>query len=83
MMNSLAKAHEAKASGFDHPRMNGTDGDLVDLFAIDPVEWVGVARGTPRHFEANGFQPGVSGDSDGVLLVQLAFEAMKRRKFRS
>jgi hypothetical protein len=83
MMNSLAKAHEAKASGLDYPRVNGTDGDLVDFFAVDPVKWVGVALGTSRHFEANGFQPGVPGDSDGVLLVQLALEAMKRRKVRS
>ena len=79
VMHLLAEAHEAEAPGLDDAGVDGADGDLVHLLALDLVEAVRVAARCAGVLEANRLHPRMPGDAHAVLLVELTLEAVQRR----
>ncbi len=82
VVDLLSQAHETKRARFDDSRVDRTHGNLVHLFALDPVERVGGHVGLSSAFVADRLEPRMAGDADTCLFVHLSFEGVKRGKAR-
>jgi hypothetical protein len=94
MKNILPMALKTKVTGFDNPRVNRADRNLVDLIALDPVK-VGHAdlRETlPGIFgltipvggmEPDGLEPRMPRGPNSPLLEYLALKPVRLRAIRS
>src|SRR4051812_43685102 len=76
MMHLLAQAAESEAARLDDAGVDRADGHLVHLLALDLVEGIAVASHRARMLEADRLEPGVPGNTDAMLLVKLALEAV-------
>src|SRR6185369_5315217 len=63
--------------------MDWANRDFVHLFSLDLVEGIRTHSRLLLPLVANGLEPGVGGNTDARLFVQLPLEAVQRGQFRS
>src|SRR5260370_29998221 len=76
MKNLLAVALEPKVPGLDDAGMHRSNGDFVNLLALDAVERIRLTVSAPGIRRANRAQPGMSFGLYAGLLVKLALKVV-------